>query len=121
MTADAMTAVLGRLAGMVRWLVGVGAATAVVLLVTLDGEADAPAPTASAEALYAEHCASCHGIDGGGGRGPRLAGAMATLYPDPADQEAVVRTGSTGMPGFDDVLDPGEIAAVVRYTRSGFG
>ena len=116
-----MTAVLGRISAIARWLTGVGAATAVVLLFTLDPDPPPPTPTVAADVLYAQHCASCHGIDGSGGQGPRLAGTMTVLYPDPLDQEAVVREGSTGMPAFADVLSDRDIASVVRFTRNRLG
>lgn len=116
---------LGRVTAAVQWCVGVGAATAVVMLFTLGGAApdpaQSPASEASAERLYAEHCASCHGIDGAGGQGPRLAGTMETLYPDPADQAAVIAAGSTGMPAFADVLSAEELDRIVRFTRAALG
>ena len=115
-----MTA-LARITGAVQWLTGVGAATAVVLAFTLDPSPSDAVPLVPAETLYAQHCASCHAIDGTGGQGPRLAGVMEALYPDPLDQEAVVREGTTGMPAFVDVLDDDEIARVVRYTRNALG
>lgn len=125
---------LDRLAEAVQWLVGVGAAAAVVMLFTLDGAespdaAATPEPVSEeplsdepvpGELLYAEHCSSCHGIDGSGGQGPRLAGTMETLYPDPADQAAFIRRGGAGMPGFDDLTDD-EIDRIVAHTRTALG
>lgn len=110
---------LARVTAVVQWCVGVGAAAAVVMLFTLDGATtESTAAVASAETLYARHCASCHGIDGAGGQGPRLAGTMETLYPDPQDQADYIRAGSTGMPAFDRVLSPEELDRIVRYTRT---
>ena len=40
------------------------------------------------------------------------------MYPDPADQIAVVTNGRGGMPAFGDRLSAEEIAAVVEYTRT---
>lgn len=121
MSAPRHTA-LHRITGAVQWIVGVGAATAVVMLFTLDGAPPEPRPqVASAEALYAEHCASCHGIDGSGGQGPRLAGTMEELYPDPADQAAFIVRGGTGMPAFGDVLTDEEVDRIVRHTRISLG
>ena len=56
---------------MTQWLVGVAAATAVVLLFTLDGAPDPdPAPVGETEqlldqgrAVYAPTCSSCHGVE----------------------------------------------------------
>lgn len=108
-----------------QYIVGVGAATAVVMLFTLQGaapQADAQQPQLAtaidAEGLYAEHCANCHAADGSGGVGTRLAGLVVDRYPDPADQSAVVSAGRNTMPAFAKVLTPTEIAAITTYTRT---
>lgn len=67
--------------------------------------------------VFASRCSNCHGSAGGGGTGPRLAGTVVQTYPDPADQEAVVRDGRGNMPSFGGTLSDAEIEAVVRYTR----
>lgn len=68
--------------------------------------------------VYENECARCHGDTGGGGFGPKLSeGQMAVVYPDIADEIAIVAEGRSGMPGFSVRLDPDEIEAVVRYTR----
>ena len=68
--------------------------------------------------VYIDRCANCHGNDGSGGRGTKLSdGRMITQYPIVADQVEVIAGGVGSMPGFVEVLDAGEIAAVVRYTR----
>ena len=68
--------------------------------------------------VYIDRCANCHGNDGGGGRGTRLSdGRMVTQYPNIADQVGIIADGVRAMPGFAEVLDAGEITAVVRYTR----
>ncbi len=114
-----------RAVGATQYIVGVGAASAVVMLFTLQGaqplaDARQTLPTASidAQSLYAEHCADCHGVDGGGAVGTRLAGLVVARYPDPADQSAVVAEGRNTMPAFANVLTPAEIAALTSYTRS---
>jgi mono/diheme cytochrome c family protein len=70
-------------------------------------------------ALFAQHCAACHGSDRLGAIGPalipeglgRLNGARAA---------AVISEGrpATQMPGFADQLDKGEIAALAAYIGS---
>ena len=68
--------------------------------------------------VYIDRCANCHGNDGGGGRGTRLSdGRMVTQYPSVADQVEIIADGVRAMPAFAEVLDAGEIMAVVRYTR----
>lgn len=72
-------------------------------------------------ALYGKRCAGCHGGDGSGGIGPRLAGTMVAKFPDPASQIAVVTDGRRGMPSFESSLSEEEIAAIVEYTRAVLG
>lgn len=72
-------------------------------------------------ALYGKSCAGCHGGDGSGGIGPRLAGTMVKKFPEAAAQIAVVTDGRRGMPAFGTRLTAEEIAAVVEYTRTVLG
>ena len=83
-------------------------------------ESKAPATTANPQgaAVFSDSCATCHGSDGEGGFGPRLAGGrVVDAFPDEADQIAFVTEGQDGMPAFGGRLSPADIAAVVRYTR----
>ncbi|MBI2168915.1 MAG: cytochrome c [Actinobacteria bacterium] len=69
-------------------------------------------------ALFAQHCSGCHGDEGQGGFGPRLAGgAVKTSYPNEADQVKFVTDGFGPMPAFGERLSEAEIEAVVAYTR----
>jgi mono/diheme cytochrome c family protein len=98
----------------------------VVLLFTNQPTKPPTAPPAVVEAaggvdgaaLFGDSCAGCHGGDGSGGIGPRLAGTVVAKFPDPADQIAVVTNGRGGMPAFGDRLSDEEIAAIVDYTRT---
>jgi cytochrome c oxidase subunit II len=72
-------------------------------------------------AVYEQSCAGCHGGDGSGGIGPRLAGTMVVKFPDPAAQIAVVADGRRGMPAFKTRLSAEEIAAIVEFTRTVLG
>ena len=84
--------------------------------VAADGSVD-PELVAGRRA-YIDRCANCHGNDGGGGRGTKLSdGLMVRRYPDIDDQIEIVADGVRAMPGFDEVLNAGQILAVVRYTR----
>ncbi len=83
--------------------------------------------------LYAEHCASCHDL-GGGGRGD----AGLSLYPPPALLVHLTRMPSrvdeyliwsiaeggelvgSDMPAFRNTLDQQQIWQVITYMRSGF-
>ena len=71
--------------------------------------------------LYGNRCAGCHGGDGSGGIGPRLAGKVVAKFPDPADETVVVTNGRGGMPAFGTRLTAEEIAAIVEFTRTVLG
>ena len=63
--------------------------------------------------VYGGNCAACHGADGGGGSGPRLAGVQD--YTDPEVVVRQVREGGGGMPSFGDRLSEQELADVSAF------
>jgi mono/diheme cytochrome c family protein len=65
------------------------------------------------EEVYAQNCAACHGQDGGGGSGPRLAGQQAYTNADVVVEQ--VRNGGGGMPAFADRLSDQELSDVSAY------
>lgn len=83
------------------------------------------------ERVYRQHCAVCHGDDGGGAQW-----TQAVLSPPPRDftaahlaralnEQRMLRSVREGRPGtammaFQNRLSPGEIAAVVGYIRAEF-
>ena len=69
--------------------------------------------------VYGAQCSSCHGNEGQGGRGKPLdRGRSLERYPEIEAMIEVVAEGKgSGMPRFDDKLDPDEIEAVARYVR----
>ena len=72
--------------------------------------------------VYVARCSTCHGSDGGGGRGPKLNdGTVVESFPDPAAQAEVIADGKGQMPSFFGQLSQSEIDAVVRYTREVLG
>lgn len=71
--------------------------------------------------IYTQNCASCHGANGGGGYGKKLAGVVATNYPNIDDQIALITNGKGGMPAFGKKLTPEQLTAVSRYTREVLG
>src|SRR5687768_18487210 len=85
------------------------------------GEPSGPPPrqvvdqgTASAgENVFDANCAACHGGDGGGGSGPKLAGEDA--YADPEVVVSQIREGGGGMPAFSDRLSAQELADVSAF------
>jgi mono/diheme cytochrome c family protein len=118
---------LRLVAKIVEGLVAAAVVVFVVLLFTNDPtpppavhpDVVAAAGGVDGAALFGQRCAGCHGGDGSGGIGPRLAaGRVVANYPDPQDQIAVVTNGRGSMPAFAERLSPEEIAAVVDYTRT---
>lgn len=85
-----------------------------------DGEVATPTdPTlARGQQVYRQNCATCHGSKGGGGQAPRLAGVIASRYPNIDDQIAVITNGQAGMPAFGKQLSADDIRAVAAYERS---
>ena len=86
------------------------------------------------EALYGEHCASCHGAQGQGVAGayPALQNNRTVLMQQPANLLRIIQSGgfapSTadnprpfGMPPFGGVLDEGQQAAVASFVRNAWG
>jgi mono/diheme cytochrome c family protein len=93
--------------------------------------------------LFAKNCSPCHGANGEGGIGPKLAGGEAKLtFPNEADHIAWVDTGSitkakglpygdpnrpggqhtvkvAGMPPFKGTLTDDQIKNVVTFERDG--
>ena len=71
--------------------------------------------------VYKKNCATCHGSKGGGGSGVKLAGVVASKYPNIEDHENVIRNGiQPGMPAWGSKLSDDDIVAVARWEREGF-
>ena len=68
---------------------------------------------ASGGALYQTNCAVCHGQNGGGGTGPRLAGNNRAV--DEANVRNIIRYGRGAMPGYGAVLSDEELNTLVQY------
>ncbi|MCU1458720.1 MAG: coxB [Actinomycetia bacterium] len=67
--------------------------------------------------VWAANCTRCHGVNGQGGIGPKLAGAVVGDFPDISDEIALVSNGKGIMPAWKNDLAPAQIRDVVRYTR----
>jgi len=76
-----------------------------------DGRPDAIATVA--EALYAQNCALCHGVQAQGGSGPRLAGNARAG--NQANVRSAITFGRGIMPGFGAVLSDDEIEVLVSW------
>lgn len=93
------------------------------------GRAGTPGPAGAAQgggrganpanALYAEHCASCHGTDLAGGRAPSLFNEQWLATMADARLTASVREGvaNAGMPAFGSLLNDDQIWQLVQYLR----
>lgn len=66
--------------------------------------------------IFAWNCMICHGVEGGGGVGPALAGNRHLT--DANFTVAQIQLGGGGMPPFAPILDSAEIAAVASYIRT---
>jgi len=73
-------------------------------------------PGPETEALYQQHCASCHGSDRLGGMGPALLPENLSRLKKP-EAETTIRSGrpATQMPAFADVLGSESITALADY------
>jgi cytochrome c oxidase cbb3-type subunit III len=68
--------------------------------------------------LFENHCALCHGIDGGGGRGPNLHRPKLDHAADDAALRALIQNGiAPEMPG-GWFLSTADIANIAAYVRS---
>ena len=79
----------------------------------------APAQAPDAAALYAKHCASCHGADRFGGTGPALLPENLERLRKPAAAETIASgRHATQMPAFGSTLGKAEIDALVAFVYS---
>ncbi len=70
--------------------------------------------------IYDQRCASCHGRDGTGGRGPSLVHHLATHANREVEFQQIVE-GGDGMPAFGERLTTEEINEVIDYYTEAFG
>ena len=77
---------------------------------------------ADAGALWAQHCASCHGKDGSGSTtmGKKLGLKDYTKEQGFSDAEAasVIKNGKGKMKAYKDKLSDADVKALVAYVRS---
>ena len=85
------------------------------LLLTVIARAQTGGPP-DGEAVFNSNCASCHGMNASGGRGPDLRGQLRNGDQD-ADLTKTVENGlpGTGMPAFH--LDKPDLDALVKYIQ----
>lgn len=116
---------------MKRWLttgfgfmVGMG----ILLVGSAGGRAQSTGPLENGKALYEGHCASCHGMTGGGD-GLEAAGltppptnfrsaAMANVPDNDFEQAILAGTPDTAMRGYGTIFTSQEVADLIVYLRS---
>src|SRR5713101_8885625 len=97
----------------VNWVEAAALAAATVFVIMLFANQGGGASSPGAQ-LFSANCASCHGADGGGGIGPRLAGKVTKDFPDIKKQIAFVKRGKGSMPSFAGDLTDEQIRLVVE-------
>ncbi len=114
----------GSASGLGRWRCAIGWAVYVAiaaLVIAFAGaaaaQASAPSPApVDAGALYATHCASCHGADRFGLMGPALLPESLERLRKPLAAETIANgRPATQMAGFSPALSKAEIDALVAY------
>ena len=84
-------------------------------------DASAPAPAATAEtemsgqALFAKHCAGCHGADGKGAFGPDLSADYQYGKTETAAQESISSGRPGNMPAFGQKLSSEEVKSLTGF------
>ena len=75
------------------------------------------ASAADGAALFAQHCAVCHGANREGASGPKLLGAWDKVKPNQASVAAFIAEGNplANMPSWKETLKPDEINAVAAF------
>ena len=66
------------------------------------------------DATFAQQCAPCHGVDGGGGIGPSLQGSTMS----DAEMLRITRDGTSIMPAFGVTLSEAELEAVAAFSAA---
>ena len=73
-----------------------------------------PPALAEGHALFDRFCSACHGANGEGGSGGRVAGIEIAL----ADLDGIIRDGVASMPGFATRMTKSELTALVAFTEA---
>jgi mono/diheme cytochrome c family protein len=105
----------------IELLAGVAVAVFVVMLFANEPGTTTGAAASPGGQLFQANCASCHGAQGEGVSGPKLAGVVTRDFPNETDQINVVTNGKGPMPAFGGNLTASQIRQVVDYTRTGLG
>lgn len=74
-----------------------------------------PTGAINGQALFAKHCAGCHGAEGKGAFGPDLSGEYQYGKTEMAAQESISSGRPGNMPAFGQKLSPEEIKALAGF------
>ena len=90
-----------------------------VFLIPLTSYAQADIGLEQGKAVFRSNCAFCHGLTGGGGRGPNLVTSLLTHQDSDDPIKGVVKNGVPGttMPSFSNMPDD-EMSNLVAYLRT---
>ncbi len=104
------------------WFLRVSCITWLLLLLLLPsmGVSASSQEVSDGETLFAQHCASCHGIKGGGGIGLPLSNPSIIKSLTDEYIRYTIRVGRPGrlMPSFSLSLDDRQTNAIIQYMRS---
>src|SRR5712692_3404029 len=91
---------------------------AVLLLCSVAARAQNQTDLAGGKATFRSNCAFCHGLTGGGGRGPALSSGRFVHGSTTDDISNVIRNGVPGttMPAFE--FEKNELDDLIAYVRS---
>lgn len=73
------------------------------------------------EGVFSNNCAACHGAEGQGQVGPRLAGNSNLDRPEFVANRIINGFPQHGMPAFRDQLSDEEVASAATYVRNSWG
>ncbi len=116
---------------MKRWLTtgfGFMVGITIGLVGSADGLAQSPGPLENGKALYEGHCASCHGMIGGGD-GLEASGltppptnfrsaAMGSVPDNDLEQAILAGKPDTAMRGYGTILTSQDVSEIIAYLRS---
>jgi mono/diheme cytochrome c family protein len=110
-----------RVVNAIEVLALVGVAVFVIMLFANEPGSGGAAASTPGGMVFSANCASCHGANGEGAIGPKLAGVVVQAFPNPNDEARFVEHGRGIMPAFAGTLTEAQIRAVVNYTRTELG
>lgn len=90
-------------------------------LVQVAQAADQAALVRDGGPLYSRQCATCHGANGQGGDGPKLAGNTDMKLGTAVASQILAGAIEHGMPPFADVLNDQQVAAITTYVMNSWG